>query len=323
MAKYMNDFKKNILKESKEPKGLLSIKGFDFNEELTVAKLIESYRTTGHQASELVRAMDIIKEMREEGCTIFFGYTSSMVSSGLREVFRYLAEHKMVDVIVTAAGGIEEDIIKCIGPFYLGDFKLSGKKLRERGINRIGNILAPNGRYCKFEDFLIPILDSYDRPVGPSELIDKLGEKIDNKESIYYWTHKNKIPVFCPALTDGSIGDMVYSYLFKNPNFKIDIANDIKDLNEIAMTSRKTGVIILGAGVVKHHIVNANLIRGGADYSVYLNTAQEFDGSDAGALPDEAVSWGKLKAGAKIIKVFGDATILFPLIVFECFKKEI
>src|SRR3989344_6048265 len=319
---YLEKFKKNILKESEEPEGLLKIKGFDFNKDLTVDKLIESYRTTGHQASELLRAMDIIKEMRRQKCTIFLGYTSSMVSSGLRDIFRYLAEHKLVDVIVTTAGGIEEDIIKCIGPFYLGEFKLSGRELRDKGINRIGSILVPNDRYCKFEDFLIPILDGFKEPVSPSELIDKLGEKIDNKESIYYWTYKNKIPVFCPALTDGSIGDMVYSYLFKNPDFKIDIANDLKEINEIAMTSKKTGVIILGAGMIKHHIINANLMRGGCDYSVYINTAQEFDGSDAGALPEEAISWGKIKSNNNSIKVFGDATILFPLIVAECFKDD-
>lgn len=37
---------------------------------------------------------------------IFFSYTSNMVSSGVRETIRFLAQHKMVDVIVTSAGGI-------------------------------------------------------------------------------------------------------------------------------------------------------------------------------------------------------------------------
>ena len=318
----LDKFKENILKKSEEPENLEEIKGMDFDKDVTLKNLIDSYRTTGHSASELVRAMDIIKEMRKEKCTIFFGYTSSMVSSGLRDIFRYLVQHKMVDVIVTTAGGVEEDIIKCIGPFLLGDFKLPGKQLREKGINRIGNILVPNERYIKFEDFLIPIFDSYKEPVSPSEFIHRLGKEINNEESIYYWANKNKISVFCPALTDGSMGDMIYAYLFKNPNFKIDIANDVKKINEIAMTSKKTGVIILGSGMVKHHIVNANLMRGGADYSVYVNTAQEYDGSDAGALPEEAISWGKIKPNDKSIKVFGDATILFPLIVAECFRKE-
>lgn len=43
--------------------------------------------------------------------------------------------------------------------------------------------------------------------------------------------------------------------------------------------------------------------RNGADYAVYLNTGQEYDGSDSGARPDEAVSWGKIKADARAVKV--------------------
>ena len=64
-----------------------------------------------------------------------------------------------VDCIVTTAGGVEEDFIKCLAPTYVGDFHLSGRELRDRGINRIGNLLAPNDNYCKFEDWIMPILD--------------------------------------------------------------------------------------------------------------------------------------------------------------------
>ncbi len=76
------------------------------------------------------------------------------------------------------------------------------------------------------------------------------------------------------------------------------------------------------AGVAKHHICNANLMRNGADFAVFLNTAQEFDGSDSGAQPDEAVSWGKIRADAHPVKVSGDATILFPLLVSQTFAKR-
>jgi len=318
----MKDPRKNFLKESEEPKGLEKIKGYDFNQKFDFHNLMKSCKTTGFQATELARAIEIIKEMRKEKCTIFLGYTSGMVSSGLREIFRYLAEHKMIDVIVTTAGGIEEDIIKCLDSFLLGKFNLSGKKLRERGINRIGNILVPNSRYVKFEEFLIPVLKKIDRIITPSEFIHLLGKEINNKESIYYWAHKNNIPVFCPAITDGSIGDMLYVFMNKKPEFKIDIASDLKKINDISLYAEKTGVIILGGGLVKHHIVNANLMRGGCDYAVYVNTSHEFDGSEAGASPDEAVSWGKIKGEGKYAKVFGDATIIFPLIVAECFKNS-
>ena len=95
--------------------------------------------------------------------------------------------------------------------------------------------------------------------------------------------------------------------------------NDIKRLNDLTMEAKKTGIIILGAGMVKHHICNTNMMRNGADYAVYINTSQEYDGSDSGAQPDEAVSWGKIAKKEDSVKVVGDATILFPLIAAKCF----
>jgi len=80
-------------------------------------------------------------------------------------------------------------------------------------------------------------------------------------------------------------------------------------------------MIILGGGIVKHHICNTNLMRNGADYAVYINTAQEFDGSDAGARPDEAVSWGKIKLDSKAVKIYAEATLVFPMIVAHTFVK--
>lgn len=65
-----------------------------------------------------------------------------------------------MDVITTTAGGIEEDLIKCLAPTFLGDFSIPGRELRLKGINRIGNLLVPNDNYCKFEDWIMPILDT-------------------------------------------------------------------------------------------------------------------------------------------------------------------
>ena len=64
-----------------------------------------------------------------------------------------------MDVIVTTAGGIEEDLIKCLAPTYRGDFSLPGALLRSKGLNRIGNLLVPNDNYCKFENWIMPLFD--------------------------------------------------------------------------------------------------------------------------------------------------------------------
>jgi len=320
--------RKNILRKSEEIKGI-PIRGYDFDDGINYEKIIKSYSSTGAQASNLGKAIEIINEMVKEKAFIFLGYTSSMVSSGLREIFRWIVKHKKINIIVTTAGGVEEDIIKCLGDFYLGDFRASGAELREKGINRIGNIYAANNRYIEFEEFFQPLLkELYEKQkqtgkiISASDLVWKLGEKINKEKSICYWAWKNKIKIYCPAITDGAIGDNVYFFKSKNPEFKIDVAEDIKEINDSTIGLKKSGVIILGSGIVKHHILNANMFRNGADYAVYINEAEEHNASDAGALPEEAISWGKILPNAKHVKVFGDATIIFPLLVAQTFAKD-
>jgi len=262
-------------------------------------------------------------------CTIFLGYTSNMISCGMREYIRFLAEHNMIDCIVTTAGGVEEDFIKCLAPTISGDFHLSGEKLRNEGINRIGNLLVPNNNYCKFEDWVMPILDKMvdeqeKEKINwtPSKIIRRLGKDINSPESVYYWCYKNDIPVFSPALTDGSLGDMMYFHSYRKPGLVVDILEDLRELNNLAVKACNSGMIILGGGLIKHHICNANLMRNGANFAVFVNTAIEYDGSDAGASPDEAVSWGKIRRDARPVKVYGEASLIFPLLVGETFAKS-
>lgn len=83
------------------------------------------------------------------------------------------------------------------------------------------------------------------------QMINRLGKEINHPDSIYYWAYKHNIPVYCPALTDGSLGDMLYFHTFKNPGLVLDIVADIRSMNDEAMKAppRKTGVIILGGGM--------------------------------------------------------------------------
>ena len=370
------------------PEGTPICKGFDFNTTLgggggtssstnTSADILEgiinSMKSTGFQATNLGMAIDEINRMRNwrlsdvpfrEGiddeeqrdpavrsnirARIFFAYTSNQISCGQREIIRFIVQHGLVDCIVTTAGGIEEDIIKCFEPTFMGDFKLKGKDLRKKGINRIGNLLVPNNNYCKFEDWMAPLIvkmhDEQDEKLSewakevakskheelpprfawtPSKVIERIGNEINNEESVLYWAAKNRIPVFCPALTDGSVGDMMYFHSYKRPGFVLDINEDIRRINDLAVQCYASGMLILGGGLVKHHTCNANLMRNGADFSVYINTGQEFDGSDSGASPEEAISWGKIRIDAKPVKVCADATIAFPLIVSQTFAKDL
>jgi deoxyhypusine synthase len=196
------------------------IRGFDLNAGVDYHNMFKTYANTGFQATNLSRAMNEIErmiscklsEMPEDkqdssvptNCTIFLGYTSNMISCGMREYIRYLVQHKMVDCLVCTAGGIEEDFIKCLAPTLSGDFNLSGEKLRVEGINRIGNLLIPNDNYCKFEDWIMPIFDklvdeqkSEGTSWTPSKIINRLGKEINHPDSVYYWAYKVFIILKC------------------------------------------------------------------------------------------------------------------------------
>ncbi|CAJ2677661.1 unnamed protein product [Trifolium pratense] len=354
----MSTVHSTVFKESENLDGkCLKIEGYDFNRGVDYDQLLESMLTTGFQASNLGDAIETVNQMLDWSlfdelvaedcndekerdldyrksviCKVFLGFTSNLISSGVREHVRFLCQHHMVHVIVTTTGGIEEDLIKCLAPTYKGDFSLPGAHLRSKGLNRIGNLLVPNDNYCKFEDWIIPIFNQMLKEQNnekvlwtPSKLIARLGKEINNEKSYLYWAYKNNIPVYCPGLTDGSLGDMLYFHSVRNdPGLIVDIVQDIRAMNGEAVkaTPRKTGMIILGGGIPKHHICNANMMRNGADYAVFINTAQEFDGSDSGARPDEAVSWGKIRSSAKTVKVHCDATIAFPLLVAKTFASR-
>ncbi|EJW01207.1 deoxyhypusine synthase [Edhazardia aedis USNM 41457] len=357
------------------------VKGHKFDKKYTLKEFVSHYASVGFQASNLCAAINEINKMlgksdcqlkiyepefsfmcesdsedvdgydkispREikERAKIYLGCTSNLITSGLRDTICFLAKNKMIDVFVTTAGGIEEDLIKCMKDTYLASFDIPGKLLRKNGYNRVGNLVIPNDNYCDFERWLTNILDYIvlnhtecaknfsfsccgnnnnnskceNIILSVSELIKIFGHKINDESSILYWCAKNQIPVFCPAITDGSIGDIFTFYSNRN-RIKLDTIKDIHEINFSTIGAPKTGAIILGSGVIKHHILNANLFRNGADYCVLLNNASEFDGSDAGATINEAVSWGKSRGSG--VKLFGDATILFPLIVAMTFADQ-
>jgi deoxyhypusine synthase len=147
--------------------------------------------------------------------------------------------------------------------------------------------------------------------------------KMQNKEqSIVYWSYKNKIPLFSPAFTDGSIGDMIFFFRQQHKDFFVDISQDMDKIISITLNAEKTGVICLGGGSAKHYTLNAQIFRDGTDFAVYINSHGEDDASDSGADTSEAVTWTKIKVKAPQIKVHGDASIIFPLLVAGAFADK-
>lgn len=308
--------------------GWQEVVGYDFDRPFDFREFLAAYGRTGIQATNLARGIGIMNEMRESGARIFLSCTSNMVSSGLREIMAFLAKHNHVHVLVMAAGAVEEDIIKTLKPFVIGRFDVPGSMLFEKGIGRIGNIFAPYERYLHFEKFMKPFIDkiyalqqSRSRPLTPSEFIRELGLAVDDERSILYWAARNDIPVYCPALTDGAIGDMLTFAKERHKDLYLDIVGDSHRIYRYVMNNDLTGAILLGGGASKHFVLNANIFKDGLDYAVYVTTAHEQDASDSGGSPQEAITWAKLKPQAPHVKILCEATIAFPLLVAGSFGR--
>lgn len=309
------------------------VEGYDFRGDFDLEDLLESYETTGFQATHLKEAVDIVRQMREENAKIFLTFTSNIVSSGLRETIAYLAREDFVDVIITTSGSHTEDIIKTAKEFKMGEWDADEAELREQGINRLGNIYVESDNYVWLESWLnqkfFPEFFEDKELRTPTEVARELGRKVgededlDEADSFLYHAYENDIPVFCPALIDAEIGDFMFYYRQEqDPDIGVEILDDWDSLIHEAVEAEKTGIICVGDGVPKHQAIMSNLFKGGSDYAVYISTGMEGDGSLSGAPPKEAVSWGKIKENTKnYTQVEAEATLVFPLIVAAAFKQ--
>jgi deoxyhypusine synthase len=295
----------------------LPIKDIKLVNGINVKELVEQMRNSGFQAQNLGEAVEIIRESKRENAFTFLSFTSNMAASGLRGVFTHLAKNRKIDVVVTSSGAIDEDIIRSEKPYLQGTFDAEDEKLAAESINRMGNVFVPNDRYELLESkasAIITDIHKNKKELTPSELLGEVGLRL-NESSFLYWCSKNSIPVFCPGITDGAFGMQLAFFQQKHPDFRIDAVKDFSKVMDFGFSERKKCGIILGGGIAKHHTILSSLVGGGFDYAVYVNSSSPYHGSLSGATTSEAKSWGKIKKDAKAVTIYGDAAIIFPLLV--------
>ena len=266
------------------------------------------FKFMGFQATNLAIAAEIWALAKSRKSHICWGFTSNAGTSGIRDLLASLIRMGHVDSIVCTVGAIEQDVMKSMGSFKSGRYCMDDCLLNQLGINRTGNILVSNELYVSFERFMKKILKSWgSKTILPSKFINYMGSKLKSQLSFLKACHDMNVPIHCPAFLDGAMGDFFY---FHN-HHKIDIISDHVAYNNLIINQKETAIICLGGGAPKHYVCNANLLKDGANYAIYLNNSRQEQGSNAGAPPSQAISWGKISADAPMIKIFGDFTLNF------------
>jgi deoxyhypusine synthase len=303
------------------------VKDYEFPSEMTVDELVtQMEKAWGFTAGKLAVGVKILETMiKTRNCLKFLSFTGNLVATGTRGIFKELVKRKLVDVIITSGGTIDHDMARCWRNYYKGSFIMNDAKLHEEGINRLGNVLVPNDSYGtiieeKMQTLLESLWKEGTKEISASQLCREIGKRCCNETSIIYWAAKNGIPVYVPGITDGAVGYQTWMFS-QDHNFKLNLLQDSGELNDMVFNAKKSGALIVGGGISKHHTIWWNQFKDGLDYVVYVSTADEWDGSLSGARPREAVSWGKINAQAKRIMIEGDASLILPIMASALLTK--
>lgn len=278
----------------------------------------------GFSAKGVGLGVELLRRIFDDrSMTTFLSFPADIAATGTRGVLAYLIREGYVDAVITTCGTLDHDLARSYRPYYHGDWSLDDVQLRRQGRYRLGNLVIPQANYGgvierEMQRLLHRLWRSGMRSLDTRQLAWAIGEHLGpqrGRGSICRAAFERKVPIFVPGITDGSVGSQLWMFWQTHKGFRIDLLEDEQKLSDLVFEAKKTGAIVLGGGISKHHTIWWNQFRDGLDAALYITTAVEWDGSLSGARTREAISWGKVKPTARHLTLDGDATVLFPLMV--------
>ena len=331
--------KKNSSKIGHNKKSLLSkpvehidIKSFD------ARKIIDGMGKMSFTSRDTARAAGIFNEMlKDKDCSIFLTLAGSTSAGGCMKLYADLVKYNMVDAIVaTGASIIDMDFFEALGfKHYQGSQFQDDTQLRNNYIDRIYDTYIDEEELQACDQTICDIANKLEpRSYTSREFIKELGKylksKAKKKGSLIESAYDNNVPIFCPAFTDSSAGFGLVMHQEQNPNkhLSIDSIREFRELTEIKLKSKQSGLLMIGGGVPKNFIqdtvVCAELLGKKVDmhkYAVQITVADTRDGACSSSTLKEASSWGKVDI-TKEQMVFAEATSVLPLIASDAYHRE-
>jgi deoxyhypusine synthase len=289
-----------------------------------IAKQMETVKVLG--AARFGRAARILEEMfSNDDYSNFISLAGPIIPGGLRTVITDLVERRLLDGIVTTGANVTHDMLEALGHKHLvGSETLDDEQLRRRGLSRIYDLLVKQRAIEDLEKathrMLTKIPESKRQNIATYELLWEFGRQLADRQSLLRTAEKRSIPIFCPGIFDSMLGLNLWTYSRLNP-LVINPFKDFSKLVDMTYETKKVGVIILGGGMPKHHVLIANSYRGGVDAAIQITLDRPEGGGASGAPLEEAISWGKIKTQRMLATVVGDATVIFPLLTLAALER--
>lgn len=292
------------------------VKQMSLKKKMSVNQLIEEFRNSGvFQAGNLAKSVDIYEEMLKKKSSVMLSIAGALVPGGLRKVISDMIKDEMVNLIVTTGANVTHDLACAFGEKYFKCINFDDVEMHKKGISRIYDIASLDKSALGFEKGIQKIFSQI--PEGyysTPELMDLIGKKVKDKDSIVKQAWLKKIPIFIPAFEDSILGIQLWIHS-QDRKLKIDPIKDIGQMHDWVYAHKKRGLVILGGGVPKNYVLQSGLIPGPHKYAIQITTDVPQFGGLSGATLEEAISWGKLDEKSKFVTVYSDATIAFPILV--------
>jgi deoxyhypusine synthase len=296
------------------------VKDVEINSDTTIEKIFEELSTSGgFEAVNLSDGLEILSEMiQDEKCVKFISFVGAIISTGLRGIIKDMIKNKWFNVALTTCGALDHDIARHYSHYKEGSFTMDDRELADQNIHRLGNILVPMESYGplieeKMQEFLEEEYQKGVKEMSSADVCKMIGRHL-GEDSFLHWAFKNNVDVVVPGIMDGAVGSQIWMFSQKHADFKLNLLEDANLLSGIIFKAEKSGALMIGGGISKHHTLWWNQYREGLDYALYITTAQEFDGSLSGALVREAISWGKVTQKARETTLHAEVTTILPFI---------
>jgi deoxyhypusine synthase len=301
-------------------------------------KIIDSMDKMSFTSRDTARASSIFNEMlADKNCTTFLTLAGSTSAAGCMKIYSDMIKYNMIDVIVaTGASIIDMDFFEALGfRHYQGSQFQDDTQLRENYIDRIYDTYIDEEELQACDKTICDIADSLEaRPYTSREFIKEIGKYLKTnakkKGSLIETAYDSNVPIFCPAFTDSSAGFGLVMHQEKNPKnyLTIDSIREFRELTEIKIKSKSSGLLMIGGGVPKNFVqdtvVCAELLGKEVDmhkYAVQITVADTRDGACSSSTLKEASSWGKVDV-SKEQMVFAEATSVLPLIASDAYHRK-
>ena len=303
------------------------VEDISINEDTPIEKIFEQMsKSGGFESRNLAESLDILTTMiKDDSCQKFLSFVAAIMSTGLRGIVKDMLKNKWFNVVITTCGALDHDIARHFSNYNEGSFTLDDVMLAKENIHRLGNVLVPMDSYGplieeKMQLFLEEEYNKGTREMSTEDICKMSGSHL-GEDSFLYWASKNHIKVIVPGIVDGAVGSQIWMFTQKHADFKLNITKDADTLSGIVFKAKKSGALMLGGGISKHHTLWWNQYRDGLDFAVYITTAQEFDGSLSGALVREAISWGKVTQKARQTTIHAEITTVLPFLYSALLSK--